>query len=55
MKKSISIIMFLLFLSFLFAGSSHPVYIELVNDNGEHPDSATFQAWIIGRETQILP
>ena len=54
MKKLLLMILLLSSVAFLFAGTAHPVYIELVTPGGDHPDSATFNAWIVGREGEVL-
>ena len=38
----------------LFAGLPHNVYVEVYFQNGQHPQSITFDAWIIGRESEVI-
>ena len=39
----------------LFAGLPHPVYVEVsLNPNNDHPASIQFNAWINGREDEVL-
>ena len=40
--------------SLLFAGTAHGVYLEVVTLAEEHPSQATFNAWIVGREDEVL-
>lgn len=54
MKKLVLAIIILASVTALFAGSPHTVYIELVTTDGIHPDEATFTAWILGRENEVL-
>ena len=53
MKKLLLAIILLMSLTALFAGNSHPVYVELLVD-GAHPASASFSAWVVGREAEVL-
>ena len=54
MKKLIFALLFLFSISYLFAGTSHTVYIEITDINGEHPAEVNFNAWILGREDEVL-
>ena len=55
MKKLLLAILLLATIGILYAGTSHTVYIELVDQGGQHPDTGvTFNAWIVGRESEVL-
>ena len=55
MKKLLLAILLLATIGILYAGTSHTVYIELVDQGGQHPDTGvTFNAWIVGREGEVL-
>ena len=53
-SKIISILIFLIAAYSLFAGSPHPVYIEVYDASMYHPTTANFTAWVVGRETDQL-
>ena len=55
MKRNIFFILLFIITSSLFAGLPHTVYVEVsLNSQNDHPQSLTFNAWIVGRETEIL-
>ena len=54
MKKFVLSILFLFVTILIFGGTPHLVYIEIVDNLGLHPSEISFQAWIIGREDEVL-
>ena len=54
MKKLIFVLLFAFTIGYLFAGTSHTVYIEVVNTSGQHPTEVNFNAWILGREDEVV-
>ena len=54
MKKLVFALLFIFSIGYLFAGTPHTVYIEIVDISGEHPTEVNFNAWISGREDEVL-
>ena len=54
-KKYLLIAFLLMLVSSVFAGLPHNVYVEVCIDQANnHPQSLTFNAWIVGRESERL-
>jgi len=53
-KRLLFALLFICFAISAFTQILHPIYIEIVTENGQHPDQATFSAYLNNNTTQMI-